>query len=112
MKTKPSSRRKEIIKATSISKKIKLVSDFDESVRMIGKYPVLVQYIKLSSITTDWMIDMSKKTNDKVFSDNLVSFTVDNLNNLQLYVENGDPSNQLRSLNQYMVQSLKKCFGK
>ncbi len=101
----------EILKATEQSNKIKLHTDFNKSMDIIGKYPVLVQYIKLSDILFDWFDSMISKTKDGEIKRMKEKFTDETVMNLLIYSKNGD-SNGLKPLVKDLKDSLSNMFGK
>lgn len=101
----------EIIKSTEISKSIKLDSDFNKSMKIIGRYPVLVQFIKLSDVMYDWFDHMYSKTNDKEFLTMRDGFTQSIVHNLNVYVQTGS-ENGLYPLVQELKDSLSQMFSK
>ena len=55
----------QILQATEISESIKLCDDLEKSLKIIGKYPPLVQYIKLGNIFFNWFDWIYKETKDE-----------------------------------------------
>lgn len=101
----------EIIKSTEISQSITLDSDFNKSMNIISRYPVLVQFIKLSDIMYDWFGDMYSKTNDKEFLSMRDGFTQSIVHNLNVYVETGSEIG-LYPMVQELKDSLTQMFNK
>ena len=101
----------EILKSTEISNSIKLDSDFNKSMTIIGRYSVLVQFIKLSDIMYDWFDDMYSRTNDKEFLTMKDGFVQSCVHNLSVYVETGSEIG-LYPLVQDLKESMSQMFSK
>ena len=101
----------EILKSTEISNSIKLDSDFNKSMRIIGRYSVLVQFIKLSDVMYDWFDDMYSKTNDDEFLTMKDGFVKSIVHNLNVYVETGSEIG-LYPLVQDLKESMSQMFVK
>ena len=101
----------EIVKATQQASKIKLHTNFNKSMEIIGKYPVLVQYIKLCDILSDWYENMINKTNDKELKEMRVDFVNESVNNIIIFSNTGD-DNGLKPLVNDLKNVLSKMFKK
>lgn len=103
--------RKEIIKSGIIASSIKLDSDFNKSMEIIGKYPVLVQVIKLSNIIYNWFDEMYSKTNDKEFLTMKEDFDNTMSHNLDVYMDTENEMDWIPMV-QEMKDSLSQMFSK
>ena len=101
----------EIIKSTEISKSIKLHSDFNESMNILGKYSVLIQFIKLTDIMSHWFDEMYYKTNDDEFLTFKDNFIEDVIGNLHVYVQTGNQIG-LSPMVKDLKESLSQIFSK
>lgn len=100
-----------LLKSVDVAAKVKLTGSFQQSMKQLDKYPVLVQYIKLSDVMYDWFDSMYSKTKDAEFLKMKQGFTTDTINNFDIYVQTGNVygvSQMVRELK----SSLSKLFSK
>lgn len=100
-----------LLNSVKVSEKIKLAGTFKESMKQLEKYPVLVQYVKLSDVMYDWFDSMYSNTKDSKFIYMKQGFVKDTVNNFDIYVETGDINGigqMVKELKSTMVQLFSK----
>ena len=100
----------EILKASEQAETIKLDRDFVKSIEIISKYPVLTQYIKLSTIYVDWFEDMIERTNDKELKMQRAKFIYESMGILQIFSIHGNVD-RLKPLVKEFKKTLTQIFA-
>jgi len=90
MKTMKLTPKQNLLKSVDVADEIKLTGSFQQSMKQLDKYSVLVQYIKLSNIMYDWFDSVYSNTKDPEFITMKNGFTTDTMNNFDIYVQTGN----------------------
>jgi len=101
----------QILQATEISKSIVMKGDFQKSMKIVGKYPVLAQYIKLNDVMYDWFGVVYKNTKNQEWLDMREDFTKNFLNNMIVFSQTKDLKG-ITNMVQELKNEMSKLFGK
>jgi hypothetical protein len=101
----------QILQATEISKSIVMKGDFKKSMKIVGKYPVLAQYIKLNDVMYDWFGVVFNNTKNQEWLDMREDFTNDFLNNMIVFSQTEDIKG-ITKMVQQLKNEMSKLFGK
>lgn len=100
-----------LLNSVDVAGKIKLTGSFQQSMKQLDKYPVLVQYIKLSDIMYDWFDSMYSTTKDANFIVMKNGFTKDTINNFDIYIQSGNTKGVVELVD-VLKNSMSKLFSK
>jgi hypothetical protein len=111
METMKLTPKQNLLKSVDVAGKIKLTGSFQQSMKQLDKYPVLVQYIKLSDMMYDWFDSVYSNTKDPEFITMKNGFTTDTINNFDVYVQT-DNIKGIGEMLKVLKHSMSKIFVK
>ena len=111
METMKLTPKQNLLKSVDVAGKIKLTGSFQQSMKQLDKYPVLVQYIKLSDMMYDWFGSVYSNTKDPEFITMKNGFTTDTINNFDVYVQTGNIKG-IGEMLKVLKHSMSKIFVK